>query len=696
MSFDVERLFSLLPAIYRNRDAELARRAGFPDDEGPLKALVSLIAEQVEVLEDDLAQLYDDQFIETCAEWVVPYIGDLVGARGLFVFTNAPFSQRALVANTVAARRRKGTAAALEEVARDAGGWNTYVAEYFSRLATTQYMNHRRLDNVIMPDLRDAAALRAIGTPFDPVARTFEARRIQTGRGRYNIPNVGVHVWRLQPFSVTGAPAFVIDSHRHCFDPRGRDRQLMTKPEPETGISHRATPINVPEPIDRATLADDVQPKGRGAYYGKQKSVLLTVNGRVIPSTEIQVCNLEDIGYDRWNREPDASTYIVDPELGRLITRQNEPDADVRVSYEYTFSAPLGGGEYARQRTFSDVRSVITVVEPASIQSGLDAAAGRGAVEIEGSARFVEAPVVVAADNAAFELRAADNTRPTLYLTAPMTVGGGDNGEVTLNGLWIFGGLLHVPRMLGPQQPNRLRTLRLRHCTLVPGPIPPLWLPGSGSAPTIPAQVTAPRLHIDLPGVVVEIDRCIVGGVRAVGGSRVRITNSIVDAGLPSDVAFAGLLDDDAGARLTAMNTTVIGKVRTELIELASNTIFFSELARWDWWEGPVIAERLQQGCVRYSYVPPGSRVPRRYRCQPATAADDGRVRPVFTSLEWGEPGYCQLSGHTARDVAEGADDQSEMGAFHDVYQPQRLANVRARIDEYLRFGLEGGTLFAS
>jgi len=695
VSFDVERLFSLLPAIYRNRDAELANRAGFPDAEGPLKALLSLIAEQAVVLEDDLAQLYDDQFIETCAEWVVPYIGDLVGARGLFVFTNAPFSQRALVANTVAARRRKGTAAALEEVARDAGGWNTYVAEYFSRLGTTQYMNHRRLDNVIMPDLRDGAVLRAIGTPFDPVARTFEARRIQTARGRYNIPNVGVHVWRLQPFAVTGAPAFMIDANRYCFDPRGRDRQLVTKPEPETGISHRATAINVPEPIDRATLDEDVQPQGRGAYYGKQKSVLLTVNTRVIPSTEIRVCNLEDIGYDRWNRDPHASMYLVDPELGRIVTKQDQADADVRVSYEYTFSAPIGGGEYARQRTFSDVRSLTTVIEPASIQSGLNAAGGRGAVEIEGSARFVEAPSLAAADHAAFELRAADNTRPTLYLTGPMTVGGGADSEVTLNGLWIFGGLLHVPRTLGAQ-PNRLRTLRLRHCTLVPGPIQPLRLPGGGLGPAIPAQATSPRLHIDLPGVVVEIDRCIIAGIRAVAGSRIRVTNSVVDAGAPSDVAYAGLLDDDPGARMTAINTTIVGKIRSELIELASNTIFFSELARWDWWEAPVIAERLQQGCVRYSYVPPGSRVPRRYRCQPASAADNGRVRPVFTSLEWGAPGYCQLSGHTARDITEGADDQSEMGVFHDVYQPQRLANVRARIDEYLRFGLEGGTLFAS
>ena len=34
-------------------------------------------------VEEDLEQLYDDQFIETCADWVVPYIGDLIGYRPL-------------------------------------------------------------------------------------------------------------------------------------------------------------------------------------------------------------------------------------------------------------------------------------------------------------------------------------------------------------------------------------------------------------------------------------------------------------------------------------------------------------------------------------------------------------------------------------------------------------------------------------
>ena len=39
--------------------------------------------EQLAVVADDLDQLYDDQFIETCAPWVIPYIGDLIGYQSV-------------------------------------------------------------------------------------------------------------------------------------------------------------------------------------------------------------------------------------------------------------------------------------------------------------------------------------------------------------------------------------------------------------------------------------------------------------------------------------------------------------------------------------------------------------------------------------------------------------------------------------
>ena len=54
MSFDTERMMQLLPAIYRLRDA--AERDPL-EARGPLEALISVLAEQSGVLEEDLAQL---------------------------------------------------------------------------------------------------------------------------------------------------------------------------------------------------------------------------------------------------------------------------------------------------------------------------------------------------------------------------------------------------------------------------------------------------------------------------------------------------------------------------------------------------------------------------------------------------------------------------------------------------------------
>ena len=88
-----ERLYELLPAVYRIRDAEQG---------GPLEQYLSVLAEQLAVLEEDVEQLYDDLFIETCSEWVVPYIGDLVGNRTLHGVVPKTLSRRAEVANTIA------------------------------------------------------------------------------------------------------------------------------------------------------------------------------------------------------------------------------------------------------------------------------------------------------------------------------------------------------------------------------------------------------------------------------------------------------------------------------------------------------------------------------------------------------------------------------------------------------------------
>ncbi|HEX5606795.1 MAG TPA: hypothetical protein VFY96_09790 [Candidatus Binatia bacterium] len=757
MNFDVEKLYSLLPAIYRVRDDDVAsqlallltfeeenelqqlaalganasaeqseRRQELSDKKrrsgGPLKALLSIIAEQVAVLEDNLDQLYDDLFIETCAEWVVPYIGDLVGARNLFAFSGGAFTQRAFVANTVAYRRRKGTATVIEQLARDVTGWSASVVEYFQLLTTTQYMNHLRPENLSIASVRHESfsglyarsssenspyaddpqwkALEYANTTFDTLTHTADVRRIASRRGRYNIPNIGVFLYRLINFPVTQSSASRLDARRYFFDPLGRDISLFNQPLAEAEISHLAEPLNVPMPISRRVLD-----RCFDTYYGLDaagalKSLLLNVNGTdVLPpegsavpvsppeltASDLVVCNLSDVkdaggNIIGWAHKP-KNKIAIDPVLGRIAFPENRPaPTTVTVSYHYGFSAAMGGGEYGRERTFIGSDPAVSVPEQsATIQQALDQiAASGGVVEIRSSATFEETLTIRAATNQGkvIELRAADQHRPVLILSGDLTVFGADESEVTLNGLWISGSV-RVPVADNSGNPNKLRLLRLRHCTIVP------QLTVSNDSP--PA-LTQPRISLEAPNTNIEIDHSIVGAIRAAAGADVAISHSIVDAAAQTEVAYAGISSGHPGAPLSIENSTIIGSVFTQTVQLASNTIFVSA----------VRAERLQQGCMRFSFVPPGSRVPRMHRCQPAASGDAVRVRPVFSSLRLGDADYCQLSGQCPLEIRSGADDGAEMGAFHDLYQPQREANLRAALDEYLRFGLEAGIFFAT
>jgi hypothetical protein len=696
---NTDTLFNLLPAIYRVRDAEQG---------GPLRALIDVLAAQATAMEENLAQLYDDQFIETAADWVVPYIGDLIGYRGLHGVTPELATPRAEVANTIAHRRRKGTAAMLEQLARDVTGWDARVVEFFERLATTQHMNHIRPNNFYAPDLRRWEPPERAGAAFDTIPHTADVRHIsqpsnpaggQVGRrrGKYNIPNIGIFLWRLAAYGVTRSPACQVDAARYTFSPLGNPAPLFTRPRSEAAITHLAEPANIPLPISRRVLHEQL-----GTYYGPDKSLFVelaahdsggnldpSVEPEPVPLSRISICDLSDIvdgggAVTGWaHMPPPAGKIAVDPLLGRLAFA-GKPGKIVLVSCHRGFSADMGGGEYERGAAFdAALKPVAPVQMPGQITASL---AGEGVVEIRDSGRYAETPVINAAAGKRIELRAMNGAQPTLILGGELAISGGAGSEVTLDGLLITGGALRVT--------GGLRRLRLRHCTLVPG----LALDGAGR----PLSPAAPSLIVEAAGVEVAIERCILGGVRAADGATVVIRGSIVDATAEDAIAYAGLPDPGpgklppAGGDLTIVNSTLIGKVRARTLPLASNTIFLARLAAADPWQFPVHIEQRQAGCVRFSFVPSGSRTPRRHKCQPADAAAAGRVRPQFTSLRYGDAGYGQLSTRCAAEIRTGADDESEMGAFHDLHQPQRETNLRVRLDEYLRFGLEAGIFYAS
>ena len=75
---------------------------------------------------------------------------------------------------------------------------------------------------------------------------------------------------------------------------------------------------------------------------------------------------------------------------------------------------------------------------------------------------------------------------------------------------------------------------------------------------------------------------------------------------------------------------------------------------------------------------------------------EEGRVEPAFNSTRYGTPAYGQLAETCAMEISTGADDESEMGVFHDLYQPQRAANLRTRLDEFTPAGMNAGIIKAT
>ncbi|ADW69482.1 hypothetical protein [Granulicella tundricola] len=736
---DLQAIYNMIPAVYRIRDAEIALQSDATLDaadaaelaglltqtmlsaaeqgrlaelqalqqRGPLQSMVALLAEQIEVLQESLYQGYDDLFIETCAEWLVPYIGELVGFPALADFPGTPYSLRAAVAEAIRTRRRRGTVSGLESVARDISGWPAHVVEYFLELATTQYMNHLRPANHSWVDVRNASD-RLPGTPFDNSARTADVRRIATGGGLYNIPNIGVWLWRLTPYSMALAPACRVDNRRFLFDPLGRDTQLYTESAPVSQTTDRATSFNVPLPITRRMLWRNFKDIRRnrpiqGTFYGGQEENSLSIDqsqlGTPSPDWPVIECDLRDV-YDGmgnvtgWAHAP-TNVIAIDPELGRFALPADAPAGELLTTYSWAFSADIGGGPYSRPFV-GDENSTATIKVPSDAATLTDALAkattefagdtSAVTILIQTSARFVETPSISIPEKCSLTIQAADGYRPTLVLSDDMPVIGGDGSSLTLNGLLIGGGCIAVPATDGGSL-NLLAKLTISHCTLAPGAIRAI----EGA----PAQPAGPRLYVEAEDVQLALDHTITGALRLRESGDLTAISCIIDAGAATEIAYANEDCSASGAAMTMTNCTVIGLLQTRQIVLASNCIFDALIQEGSLFPFPVNADQLQQGCTRFCYVPPGSRVPRPYRCYPGSGTGKAHV-PAFTSRRQGDAGYCQLAFSTGTEIMQGADDGSEMGVFHDLHQPQRLSNLQLMLQDNLRFGLEAGIFFAS
>jgi hypothetical protein len=714
MKLDADTLLALLPAFYRERDGE----------NGPLRALLGIIARQGALLDADIQRLYDNAFIETCEDWIVPYIGDLLGVRALYpVAGTAAFGPRALVANTLRLRRRKGTALVLEELAFDTTGWRARAVEFFERVATTQYLNHPRPHALRTPDLRQPRPLSRIDGPFGNELHTADVRALPAGR--YNLPNVGLFLWRLQACPVqrgsarpaTTRPGF------YTFDPLGLDLPLFNRPRSETDISHLAEPINVPEALNwhdlhaelearRQALTDGEDPDDR--YFADTAGgpvLRVWVDGKAVLAEHLVICDLSPIptvAPEDWRRPPATLTVTarkagrpdktfpaaggvlvgIDPRRGRLALPAGISVSSVEVGYAYGFPGDVGAGPFdqrpgtgdsnplAALPAEADFDVVIRIPSAATptLASAFNAPANpadaanrvvagrRTLVVLDTDATENLAPVLNLPDTH-LAIQAAPGRRPVLV--GDFSLKGNVSTRLSLGGLLLDGAL----KLEGP-----LRAVALRHCSLVPA--------RGGIAHTGAGTELTLSLY-----------RSLCGPLRSKKPlAAVVVQDSLIDG---NDGSASGIAIDVGDSPLSMLASTVLGTTDAGRLE-ASNCLF----------DALVTVARRQEGCVRYSYLPFASKSPRRHRCQPDLAMTDlsgaeaareaMRVTPAFTSIRFATPAYGQLTRSTAPEIRTGADNGAEMGVWNLLQQPQREANLLLALDEYLRFGLEAAPIFVN
>jgi len=708
--YTTDEVYALLPQLHRLADHQRG---------GPLRELLEVVTEQVNVLAEGIEQLHDDHFIETAATWVAPYIGDLIGYRTLHGVVPAVASPRAEVANTIRYRRRKGTASMLEQLARDVTGWPARAVEFFELLTSTQYMNHVRLHAEATASMRAAERLE-IGDgfmrgAFDGLAHTAEVRRIPTRSGRYNIPNIGIFLWRLQPLELARSPLVAADDtgRRWRIDPLGTDRPLFATGRTEEEITHLAEPRDVPMPLLRRWLGSHL-----ADHWGPGSSLVVErrtgTDVTEVALSDVRICDLSDdpVTAGAWFHEPQSgdAAVAIDPVLGRVAV--GDPPAageELIATVHHGAAIAAGGGGYDRAASMRLVDTVTPVDGGGSLVAALNGIADGGAAEIVDNERYTLPAIITAAAPATDApldhvlLRSSNRLRPLLTRTGGQAHLVLDpDTTIELDGLVVSG----APLVIDEVADTAVRTLVLRHCTLVPGIT---RTPDAG-----PGSVGRASLIVLHPFANVVLDHCIVGPIVAVEDTVVTAVDSVIDATAEDEVAFCGRDAPGGGAlrtvsaagdretgdglapggHLTLEACTVIGKVHATRLDV-SNSILVAQRTAADPASAAIWAQRRQVGCIRFSSLPADARTPRQYQCVPREGAPE-RAVPHHTSRRYGDPGYMQLRAATHAAIRTGASDEGEMGVTHDLYQPQRETNLRIRLDEYLRFGLEAGFFYAT
>jgi hypothetical protein len=545
-SYYATKLWNLLPTIYRAEDSD---QFGV---NGPLREFVNRIGVQAAILRRSLDRMWEDQSIETCDDWVIPYIGDLLSTN--IVSNLDPSRQRLDVAKTIYYRRRKGTLAILEELATDITGWQARCVEFFRRLGRTRHgldpdigtasageedvATLQHAEGLVGPltstgiggfaDLRHVYGASRAGTAFDEFFHTADFRYGRGTVGWHGIPKLGVFLWRLLSLAVPPTTPVAV---QHCenwftFDPTGRDIPLFAAPR--TAADYGANWVSpaeaqLPTPISRPLFEDISQ---QSLYPNA-----LAVFPMAKPKSPTDALPL--------------TALTVRPERGRFQVHTSPHLKHVWTTYHYGFPSTLGAGPYDRRR-IGDEPFAADTLPPVSGGGAFPGGFTSGVRTIVDSLTYDSVPIQPVQVQGKLLLRSANGHRPVIRLEptaagwrqwtivglTPAASNADSSGNcLTLEGLFLSGADVVLQ--------GEFECVTLSCCTLDPGDAaePGISPPDAPFAIAADGRELVPsRLWISGHVATLQIDRCILASIRTREGGqvdRLTITDSILQA-IPS------------------------------------------------------------------------------------------------------------------------------------------------------------------
>jgi hypothetical protein len=725
------KLWQLLPAVYRTLDN------GTPAAPGPLQELLNRVGAQTATVRRSIDRLWENQSIETCDDWVIPYIGDLLATR--LVSCLDARAQRLDVAKTIYYRRRAGTLGVLEELTADIAGRDARAVEFFRRLGRARHQFDPPIGNAYAA----AAPAWAAGRTYAPGQTVAHGANAYvcvtggisaasggpTGTGT-SIPD-GTVTWAfvdpvgsLVPAVIEGlagansrtpAGGFAdlrkacaaassngaFDEFSHTADLRAGAQSLGWYNISHLGVFVwwlQSFPITAASPVSNGAAAPcfTFDPSGRQLpLFAPSSRTAASFGEDWVSPDEWQLPVA--VRNALWNDYPDqlyqaafwvglggggapapqprTALHII-PERGVFSFVAAPPAGEIVATYHFGFMSEIGAGGFsaALLEPVTLPAAVTTISGAAGLPAALSAVTKDATIQITDSLTYPGLTAPLTLPNATLALTVTDKQRPMIRWK-----GGGATWTITGTGgsLVLEGMWLQGADIV---LAGTFETVSLRYVTLDPGSSDPAGAP-IGTA--IDGTPLAPvHLWVQASIATLSLARCITGPIRTRNGGAIEqltATDSIIQA-IPTPAGGDLALQTDIGT-VSLARCTVLGPATVHRMEASACIL-----------DGVATAADAQHGCVRFSAIAQGSALHAPYRSVTVPP-----VGPIFVSRRFGDPHYARLrrladsaivSPQAGDTILGGAQNGSEMGAFTGEQVTLKKRGLTIKFEEYAPLGI--------